>query len=335
MERCAGSDEHDMVRRFRVIVLAGLLVSLCLTAGGTSARNSVALVPIGNFSEPSLSLLANHFRHKLHMSVRVRAAVPLPAGAYNGARKQFVGEKLLSQLERAYPRVIVLGVTNRDIYMATKSFRSVFSTRDGRAAVVSSARMDPRFFGVAGDAEVLYSRIEKMTTKDIGLLALGRHESRNPRSVLYTPILSVDDLDFMTEDFAPRPYAADKRAWLAGANASCNKASAAQLGLRAIPIRTTDDILAVLGKAIAVEQSLLATIDSLQAMRSDRALAAKLRSTFATAVSVDETTLTALTAHWNQQRFKQWARDNASARVALRVTSLRLGSKACAAYFGA
>jgi predicted Zn-dependent protease len=186
-------------------VLVAIVASLGLVRSGTSARTSVVLVPIGSFGEPSLSALAAHFRHKLHIDVRVLASVPVPADAYNSSRRQYVGDRLLAQVERAHRGGVVIGIIAQDIYMAKKAFRFVFSIRDSRAGVVATARMNPRFFGLPADKELLTSRIEKMTTKDIGALALGRRESSNPRSVLYTPILSLDDLDFMTEDFAPRP----------------------------------------------------------------------------------------------------------------------------------
>ena len=45
-------------------------------------------------------------------------------------------------------------------------------------------------------------------------------------------------------------------------------------------------------------------------------------------------TLTSLTAQWDTARFQQWARQNAAAYASLTATSLRLGSRPCAAYFG-
>jgi hypothetical protein len=194
--------------------------------------------------------------------------------------------------------------------------------------------MNPKFFGLPADKELLISRIEKMTTKDIGALALGRRESSNPRSVLYTPILSLDDLDFMTEGFAPRPPAADKRAWLANAKTACQAASAQQSALQATPIRTTADILSVRGRGIEIEKHLLATFQSLKTARGDGMLATKLRSTFASGVSLDETALAALTAQWDATRFKQWGMQNGAIGASLSATSLRLGSRPCATYLG-
>jgi hypothetical protein len=193
--------------------------------------------------------------------------------------------------------------------------------------------MDPRTYGLPADEELFYSRIEKMATKDIGILALHRRESGNPRSVLYDSILGLNDLDFMTEAFAPRPYAPDKIAWLAHAKAACTTASAQQSQLAGTPIQTPNDILTLLGKAIDIEKSVLATFQSLKAARGDGALATKLGSTLTAAVSFDESTLSALTAQWDPARFKQWAAERDAFSATLGATSLRLGSKPCDAYF--
>ncbi len=97
--------------------------------------------------------------------------------------------------------------------------------------------MNPRFYGLPADGELLSSRLEKMVAKMIGVLAFRRHESSDPRSALYGSILGVDDLDFMTEQFTPRPYSAEKRAWLAAADPACNKARAYTAALGATPVQ--------------------------------------------------------------------------------------------------
>ena len=127
------------------------MLMLVLTLGATSAGaspetgRSVILVTIGSFSEPSVQVVARHLRQKFRVRVTRRASLGFPSGSYDGSRKQYAGEKLLAQLEQAYGRGVVIAVTDRDIYMASRAYRFVFSIRDQRAAVVSSARMDPRF----------------------------------------------------------------------------------------------------------------------------------------------------------------------------------------------
>ena len=65
------------------------------------------------------------------------------------------------------------------------------------------ARMNPIGFGNAPDDILLRSRLRKMVTKNIGIMCYGLPLSPNPRSVLYGNIGGTDELDVMTEDFAP------------------------------------------------------------------------------------------------------------------------------------
>ena len=55
------------------------------------------------------------------------------------------------------------------------------------------------------DEELLRSRLRKMVIKNIGMMYYGLPVSRDPRSVLYGNVLGLDDLDYMSEFFEPRP----------------------------------------------------------------------------------------------------------------------------------
>jgi predicted Zn-dependent protease len=324
------------VRRLAATAILSLVLTLSSSSAEASSQagRSVVLVPIGSFSQPSVQALAHHLQQKFHLRVLARGALPLPPGSYDGSRKQYVGEKLLAELEQAYRQGVVIAITDRDMYMAARSYRFVFSIRDQRASVASSARMDPRFYGLPADTELWYSRLDKMAGKMVGVLALGRRESANPRSVLFGGILGVDDLDFMSEDLRPHPYPADKRAWLAGADRACNTARAQTAALGNRPTQTSEQLLAVLTDAIKFESDLLNAINALPTPHSDRTLLAKLRTTFTRAVTADRNALAALTAQWDMQKFKDLLAANETASAGLRSTSLRLGSRPCAAYFG-
>jgi len=65
--------------------------------------------------------------------------------------------------------------------------------------VVSTARLNPRFFGISEGEDVAFSRARKLFTKNIGLLYYGLPDSDDPDSPLYNNILSVADLDEMNE----------------------------------------------------------------------------------------------------------------------------------------
>jgi predicted Zn-dependent protease len=323
------------VGRLGATAILALVLALASSSAvaAPKAGKSITLVAMGSFSEPSLTALANHLRHKFHLRV-LRGSVAFPSSTYDASRKQYVGEKLLAQLKGAYAHGVTIAVTDRDIYMKTKQFRYVFAIRDQRDSVVSSARMDPRFYGLPSDTELWYSRLDKMVGKMVGVLALRRHETGNPRSVLYNGILGFDDLDFMTEDLKPRPYAADKRTWLASADPACKKAESDSTAVGRRPKQTSEQLLGVVTDLVKIESDLQAKLDPLPTPRSDKKLVAKFRSAFVQAVSADQAAVAALTARWDAQKFKDFVTAYQAEGLGLRATSLRLGSKACADYFG-
>ena len=68
-------------------------------------------------------------------------------------------------------------------------------------AVVSTARMGLHYLDqplLGATSEV---RLQKMVTKDLGILYFGRPLSRNPHSVMYDQILGIQELDEVSEDF--------------------------------------------------------------------------------------------------------------------------------------
>ena len=61
--------------------------------------------------------------------------------------------------------------------------------------------MNPANFGEPANAELLHSRVRKMIMKNIGLLYYQLAQSDNPKSVLYSNILGLEELDNVSEDF--------------------------------------------------------------------------------------------------------------------------------------
>ena len=105
------------------------------------------------------------------------------------------------------PRTRVIAVTAQDMYIKRReSWRFALSLRsnENTIAVVSYARMDPANLGNTPDEELLRSRLRKMIFKNIGIMCYDLPVSQDPKSVLYGNVLSLGDLDYMSEFFEPR-----------------------------------------------------------------------------------------------------------------------------------
>jgi hypothetical protein len=82
------------------------------------------------------------------------------------------------------------------MYIAAETWDYAYGLRlQGHLAVVSTARLGD----LLGSDRM--RRLQKMVTKDIGILYFGLPQSDDPGSVLYRNVNGPGDLDRMSEDF--------------------------------------------------------------------------------------------------------------------------------------
>jgi len=196
-------------------VLVTLLVLAALVYGVLQWRPwerwgvQVYFVPIGEYPADSMDRLVAYCKGKFGLRARTLPQISPGPSAYDFRRRQFVAEDLIALMKRGHPaqakdaKAILIGITRWDVYTREKpEFR--FALAGGelpRFAVISSARMDPGTAGGRGDRDVLDQRLRKMVSKYIGSMYFKWPPSSNPKSVMYTAILSIEDLDNVSEDF--------------------------------------------------------------------------------------------------------------------------------------
>jgi archaemetzincin len=91
--------------------------------------------------------------------------------AYNEGRGQYSAPAMLKMLldsKAAGRDERVLGVTRQDLYIPMLSFVFGQAQLDGRAAVISLARLDPRFYGLPPGGAVLAARAAKEALHETG-----------------------------------------------------------------------------------------------------------------------------------------------------------------------
>lgn len=101
---------------------------------------------------------------------------PLPgmwdaAPAYNEARRQYSAPALLKMLLEkggAQRDERILGVTRRDLYIPMLSFVYGQAQLGGRAAVISLARLEPEFYGLAANGALVAGRAAKEALHETG-----------------------------------------------------------------------------------------------------------------------------------------------------------------------
>jgi hypothetical protein len=226
-ERRFGSGMQHAKRAIRVAWFGGGVGLVLMLAGGVHLTNGLwsappsgraafvpeaplgqraYLAPLGDVEPASLRALADFYSDRYDLRVDVLPQAPIPPAARDAGRGQLIAESLIDGLLGAYPEAndpenIIIAVTKEDVYLRHRpDWAWAFGMRTGgRLAVLSTARMGPAPGPFGHQLEA--ARLRKMTTKYIGVLYYGLHESSDPRSVLYGNILGVPDLDGMGEDF--------------------------------------------------------------------------------------------------------------------------------------
>lgn len=337
-----------VMTRVALAVVPGL-VALAVVAGAagersawaatetTSASRPVLFVPLGAFPRSEATALARYVRGRLGLRTGVLGAAAIPRSAYDRARKQYVGERLIGLVGRpaSEPRAVMIGLTVEDMYTKGDPFRFTFSIRSPQGfAVVSRARMDPRVLGLNPDPGLRMRRLQKMVMKNVGALSLGLGLSGNPRSALFNSILSVDDLDYMTDEFRPAAPSGASRTWLARSNRACKAATSRERALIArSQLTTREELFAYMRESIALRDRSRSELAAVPASRGDRGDVKAMLASFKSAVDADRAALKKLEARWSDAAVEAWGLARARRGFALKADALELGSLGCGRYF--
>jgi predicted Zn-dependent protease len=164
----------------------------------------VRLIPIQALPAHLLHL-RRYYRERLGLDVELLPALIPDRAAWAPERRQWAAEGLAEQVRQSVANddAIVIGVTGEDIYLRNANWRFAFGLRlDKRVAIVSYARMDPRFFNQPESMDVLHRRLQRMVTKDLGLMLFGLEASLDPASPMARDIGGIAELDAMGDDLA-------------------------------------------------------------------------------------------------------------------------------------
>jgi len=130
----------------------------------------LCLQPVEGVEDDMVAATADFAAARLPVTVRILPAMPAPAGARDAARGQEAGAAYLrAGLDRRpaeADRVLVLAGVDLFIPMLTFIFGQ--AQLDGRAAVVSLARLRPEFYGLPPAPAVLAARLRKETLHELG-----------------------------------------------------------------------------------------------------------------------------------------------------------------------
>jgi predicted Zn-dependent protease len=171
----------------------------------------IYLVPIGNTTGLISPSLLQYYQSKYGISLHVLSSIPVPEWARDHARQQLVADELIEAMGCAYPQqaarpdTILIGVTDEDIYISELDWKFALNFREtSHALVISTARLNPAYYGKPPEPTLLETRLRKLLTKNIGISFYGLELTSDRGSVLYNDIEDMETLDAMGEDYSVR-----------------------------------------------------------------------------------------------------------------------------------
>ena len=200
-----------------LVILAAVVVIVPAGAGASAgggniqreaSASTIYFVEVGDVSAVSVDELVRYYKQKFQLNIKTLRGIQLDKPSVVRQGRQYAAEDLIEYMKSSYPRlagnpkVILIGITEEDIYIRKFTWKFAFSLRtENRFAIVSGARMNPVNFGEAKDHALLHTRLKKTITKCIGIFYFRLPQSNDPRSVMYKSILGLDELDRVGEDF--------------------------------------------------------------------------------------------------------------------------------------
>ncbi len=195
--------QRNMERRAAQIIAArrGTLIARPdqLTGSGR-----IYLVQMGAHNAPySLHDFAEWLRSKYGLDVEILPSVALDRAAWDRGRGQYVAELLTDQLKREHPslaqdpQAYLIGFTDADMYHVSNIWKSAFTHRDGRAAVVSADGMQDSMW------------LRRILLRDVGVLYWHLALNYDPASLLQQDI----DPDLPLEDIYESDLNPERTQW--------------------------------------------------------------------------------------------------------------------------
>ncbi|MFZ0881521.1 MAG: hypothetical protein WA002_18640 [Candidatus Acidiferrales bacterium] len=168
--------------------------------------SKVYLVPLDPPGDYSLDWAPQYYKSKLGIDVQVLPVIPLDSSVMDQSRREAVAEELVKFMRQQQaalagdPYVVLLGVTNRDIFIRGHDWDFAVNFRNGNDGVISAARLKSSEFDAAENRVVLAARLQKVITKNVLILEFHLPQSDDYTSVLALNRTSADNLDLMTEN---------------------------------------------------------------------------------------------------------------------------------------
>jgi predicted Zn-dependent protease len=115
-----------------------------------------------------------------------------------------IAKKVIPNFQDVVPTSSFVVLTRRDINSGDRSLCFNFASGEptSRVVVVSTARLALNLKNTNIGRDVFWLRTYKMTKREIGIVHFGYPRSTDVKDLMYSPIMSLKDVDRMGTEFA-------------------------------------------------------------------------------------------------------------------------------------
>lgn len=156
------------------------------------------MVYIGKIEPSLIDHVKKGLRSKFKMPILIGNEFSAPSSSFNKFRNQYEADIILNELEKNFDDK-VLAITSHDIYTQRLNYVFGLAKSKSKAAIVSTARLDPKFYKQPGDIELFKERLLKECIHEIGHV-LGLQHCKEKGCVM-NPSNSIRDIDNKNFDF--------------------------------------------------------------------------------------------------------------------------------------
>jgi len=162
------------------------------------------VVPIAQAPLETLEGVLKHIGKRFHLPATLLANHGIdPAPAYDASRNQYYSSFLLASLLNTFPRHEgkILAITGSDLFVPVLTYVFGEAQLDGTAAVVSSFRLNERFYGMPENKSLFEQRLIKEVVHELGH-TFGLVHCRRYDCVMHSST-AVEEIDVKSENFCP------------------------------------------------------------------------------------------------------------------------------------